>query len=100
MIVRLSDKQRGVPIGSAQQRSSRENEPTAPRPSWTDEIPCAFVVAEYSDGERELPRLRAASDAQHATRVALEVAREKHRPLVRVFALDRGRPRLVLALRI
>jgi len=54
----------------------------------TTEIPCRFIVAEYVNGENQLPILRPAIDAEQAAIIASHRAKDKLRPIVKVFTFD------------
>jgi hypothetical protein len=63
-------------------------------------IPCEYIVAEYLNGEDQLPRLCPAIDVAQATVIASHLASDKHRPVVKVFALtEGGASRLLLTVR-
>jgi hypothetical protein len=63
-------------------------------------VPCEYVVAEYLNGEDQLPRLRAAVDAVQAIAIASCLAASTYRPVVKVFALRECGSQLLFMLRL
>lgn len=63
------------------------------------DIPCKYVVAEYLNGEDQLPLLRPAVDAMQAQVIAVERSKDKFRPVVKVFSLEGGVSKLMMTFR-
>ena len=51
-------------------------------------LPAPFLVCTYSFGEGELPTVRAAYDAPHATGIARNEAAASCIPVVRVYSME------------
>jgi len=63
------------------------------------DIPCTYVVAEYLNGENQLPLLRPAVDAMQAQTIAVERSKDKFRPVVKVFSFEGGVSKLMMTIR-